>query len=66
LIASQKWVAEMVEAAGGDVVITPGTQASAEDIRRLDPEVIVAAWCGAGDRVPLEKIIVERGWQETE
>jgi iron complex transport system substrate-binding protein len=27
--------------------------------------VIVAAWCGAGERVPLEKIIVERGWQQT-
>jgi len=65
LIASQKWVAELVEAAGGDFVVTPGTQASAEDVRRLDPEVIIAAWCGAGDRVPLEKIIAERGWQET-
>lgn len=32
-------------------------------MRRLDPEVIVAAWCGAGDRVPLEKIVSERGWQ---
>lgn len=65
LIASQKWVAEMVEAAGGDFVGTAGIQASAEDVRRLDPEVMIAAWCGAKDRVPLEKIIVERGWQET-
>jgi iron complex transport system substrate-binding protein len=65
LIASQKWVAELVEAAGGDFVVTAGTQASAENIRRLDPEVIIAAWCGAGDRVPLEKIIAERGWQGT-
>ena len=28
---------------------------------RMDPEVIVAAWCGAGDRVPLEKIVRDRG-----
>jgi len=27
--------------------------------------VIVAAWCGAGDRVPLEKIIPKRGWEQT-
>jgi iron complex transport system substrate-binding protein len=32
---------------------------------RLDPEVVIAAWCGAGDRVPLEKIIVDRGWQQS-
>ena len=44
---------------------TPGRQASAEEVRRLDPEVIIAAWCGAGERVPLEKIIEERGWQRT-
>jgi iron complex transport system substrate-binding protein len=65
LIASQRWVAELVGAAGGDFAATAGTQASVEDIRRLDPEVIIAAWCGAGDRVPLEKIIAERGWQGT-
>jgi iron complex transport system substrate-binding protein len=65
LIASQKWVAELVEAAGGEFVGIPGRQASTEEVQRLDPEVIVAAWCGAGERVPLEKTIVERGWQRT-
>ena len=30
----------------------------------MHPEVVVAAWCGAGDRVPLQKIVRERGWQE--
>jgi iron complex transport system substrate-binding protein len=65
LIASQAWVAELLEAAGGQFVGTAGGQASAEDVRRLDPEVVVAAWCGAGDRVPLEKIVADRGWQGT-
>ncbi len=27
--------------------------------------MIVAAWCGAGDRVPLARIISDRGWQQT-
>ena len=27
--------------------------------------MIVAAWCGAGDRVPLEKIVARRGWEQT-
>jgi iron complex transport system substrate-binding protein len=65
LIASQRWVAELVEAAGGTFLGTPGAQISAEEIQHLDPEVIIAAWCGAGDRVPLEKIIPQRGWQQT-
>jgi iron complex transport system substrate-binding protein len=65
LITSQAWVAELVDAAGGEFVGKPGTQCAAGEIARLDPEVIVAAWCGAGDRVPLEKIIRDRGWSDT-
>jgi iron complex transport system substrate-binding protein len=65
LIASQRWVAELVEVAGGKFVGTPGQQISSEEVLRFDPEVMIAAWCGAGDRVPLEKIIADRGWQQT-
>ncbi len=69
IIASQPWVAELVEAAGGEFLGKPGSQCSAEEIARLDPEVIIAAWCGAGDRVPLARITSasasERGWSET-
>jgi iron complex transport system substrate-binding protein len=65
LIASQQWVAELVEAAGGEFLGAPGKQAKVDDVRRMDPEVMIAAWCGAGDRVPLEKIIAARGWQGT-
>jgi iron complex transport system substrate-binding protein len=65
VIASQPWVAELVNAAGGDFLGKPGAQCSTEEISRLDPEVIIAAWCGAGDRVPLAKITAERGWSHT-
>lgn len=65
IIASQMWVAELVEAAGGEFVGAPARQVTSEEILGADPEVIIAAWCGAGDRVPLEKIVRERGWQET-
>ena len=65
LIASGTWVAELVDAAGGDFIGDPGRQVTSDEILRLDPDVIVAAWCGAGDRVPLEKIIRDRGWQTT-
>jgi iron complex transport system substrate-binding protein len=63
LIASQGWVAELVEAAGGEFLGAPGRQISAEEVAHLDPDILVAAWCGAGDRVPLEKILRERNWQ---
>jgi iron complex transport system substrate-binding protein len=64
IIASQRWVAELVEAAGGQFVATAGRQVAREKIVELDPEVFIAAWCGAGDRVPLEKIVRDRGWQK--
>jgi len=42
----------------------PGKQVTPEAIYAADPDVLVAAWCGAGDRVPLEKIVAQRGWRE--
>ncbi len=63
LIISQTWVAELVEAAGGEFVGTPGAHTTAEAVMAENPDVIIAAWCGAGDRVPLEKVIASRDWQ---
>jgi len=65
LIASQLWVAELVEAAGGEFIGKPGAQTDAAAVRSAAPEVMVAAWCGAGDRVPLEKVIRGRKWENT-
>jgi iron complex transport system substrate-binding protein len=65
LIASQAWVAELVESAGGEFLGAPGRQISAEEVARMDPDVLVAAWCGAGDRVPLGKIVGDRNWRGT-
>ena len=62
VIASQRWVAELVEAAGGVMVGAPGEQTTAEAVAAQDPEVIIAAWCGAGNRVPLHKLIQREGW----
>ncbi len=64
IIASQPWVAELVEAAGGEVIGEPGKSISAETIAAAQPEVLIAAWCGAANRVPLEKIVRQRGWQK--
>jgi iron complex transport system substrate-binding protein len=64
LIHSQPWVAELVAAAGGEFLGTPGAHTAATAVAASDPDVIIAAWCGAGDRVPLTKIAADRHWQD--
>lgn len=63
LIHSQPWVAELVEAAGGEFVGEPGKTTTAEAVSANDPDIMIFAWCGAGDRVPLRRVIEKRGWQ---
>ena len=63
IIAAEPWVAELVEAAGGEFIGEPGKTTTEGDVATAQPDVILAAWCGAGDRVPLEKIVEQRSWQ---
>jgi iron complex transport system substrate-binding protein len=63
LIHSQTWVAELVSAAGGRFLGKPGSVTDAATIAAQDPDVLVFAWCGAGDRVPLARVIEQRQWQ---
>jgi len=60
IIASQGWVAELVQAAGGEFLPVPGSTTTPEAVLSANPDVFVASWCGAGDRVPLEKIFQDR------
>src|SRR6201996_2534302 len=62
LIHSQSWVAELVEAAGGKYLGEPGAHTTAEAIAEADPDVLLFSWCGAGNRVPLERVIDQRNW----
>lgn len=64
IIASQPWVAELIAAAGGEFVGQPGVTVTAESVAESQPDVLLAAWCGAGDRVPVEKIVAQRRWTE--
>ncbi len=64
LIRSQPWVAELIATANGQFLGTPGAHATAEEVAASDPDVLVFAWCGAGDRVPLSRVIAQRGWQQ--
>jgi iron complex transport system substrate-binding protein len=66
LIHSQHWVAELVGNANGTFLGTPGARTTAEAIAALpeadQPDVLLFAWCGAGNRVPLERVIAQRNW----
>ena len=53
-----------LEAAGGEFIGQPGATLDAQWPGMQPPEVVIAAWCGAGDRVPLEKIIRDRHWHD--
>ncbi len=63
LIHSQAWVAELVEAAGGKYLGEPGAHTTPEAVAEAGPDVLIFAWCGAGSRVPLERVIIQRNWQ---
>jgi iron complex transport system substrate-binding protein len=63
LIHSQHWVAELAEAAGATFLGEPGSHTTPEAVAADDPDVLLFAWCGAGDRVPLDRVITQRNWQ---
>jgi iron complex transport system substrate-binding protein len=66
LIHSQLWVKELVEAAGGLFLGEPGAVTSPQAVAQANPDVVIAAWCGAGDRVPLEKLAARPEWANTQ
>ncbi|MGB7198197.1 MAG: ABC transporter substrate-binding protein, partial [Acidobacteriaceae bacterium] len=63
LIHSQPWVKELIETAGGEFIGDAGKTTTAEAVAARDPDVLIFAWCGAGDRVPLARVIEQRNWQ---
>lgn len=63
LIHSQIWVQELVGASGGAFIGEAGKTTTTEEVMATDPDVLLFAWCGAGDRVPLSRVIEKRAWQ---
>jgi iron complex transport system substrate-binding protein len=63
IIRSQPWIAELISIAGGVFAGEPGKQTTAEQVATSDPDVLIFAWCGAGDRVPLKRVMEQRNWQ---
>ena len=64
LMTSPQWVETLLESAGGEFVCRPNSQVTAEEVAAADPEVILAAWCGLGNRTPLLELLQRPGWME--
>lgn len=63
LQSSQVWVAELVEACGGEFVPVPAARkVSAEEVIAAEPDLIVVAWCGTNDRSRPDVVRRRPGW----
>ncbi|MFI5127481.1 MAG: ABC transporter substrate-binding protein [Candidatus Acidiferrales bacterium] len=63
-ISSPPWVAELVEIAGGEMVVPAGEKVSDEDVARARPEVIVLAWTATGGKSKPEQALANPAWQD--
>ena len=63
-ISSPPWVAELVEIAGGEMVVPAGEKVSDADVARARPDVIVLAWTATGGKSKPEQALANPAWQE--
>lgn len=62
-ISSPQWVAELVEMAGGQMVLSPGERVSDEEVARANPDAIVLAWTATGDRANPNQVLQNPVWK---
>ncbi len=62
-ISSPPWVGELIEMAGGKMVLPAGKRVSDEEVRRARPDAIVLAWAAAGARSRRESALENPAWQ---
>ncbi|MFY9731293.1 MAG: ABC transporter substrate-binding protein [Candidatus Acidiferrales bacterium] len=63
-ISSPPWVSELVEMAGGEVVVPTGTRVTDEDVARARPDAIVLAWTAAGARSKPSSALRNAAWRD--
>jgi iron complex transport system substrate-binding protein len=63
-ISSPPWVKEIVEIAGGRMVVPPGEKIADADVARAKPEVIVIAWTATGHRATTGQSYANAAWQD--
>jgi iron complex transport system substrate-binding protein len=63
-ISSPPWVAELIEMAGGEMVLPAGEKVSDEVVARAQPEIIVLAWAAVGGKSKPEQALANPAWTE--
>src|SRR6202011_3214565 len=63
-ISSPPWVAELVEIAGGEMVVPAGERISHMQVADAKPEVIVLAWAATGAKAEPRKAYGVAAWRE--
>jgi iron complex transport system substrate-binding protein len=63
-ISSPPWVAELVEIAGGKMVVASGQRVTDEDVVAAKPDIIVLAWAAAGSRSQPASALQNPAWQD--
>jgi iron complex transport system substrate-binding protein len=61
-ISSPPWVAELVEIAGGTMVVPAGQRVSEENVANAAPQLVVLAWAATGDKSDPEKVYAVKEW----
>jgi iron complex transport system substrate-binding protein len=63
-ISSPPWVAELVEIAGGEMVVPAGEKVSEELVAAARPEVMVLAWAATGEKAEQERAYKVVAWKD--
>jgi len=63
-ISSPPWVAELVEIAGGKMVVAPGAHVTDEAVAGAKPDVIVLAWAATGNRAKAVTALRNPAWKD--
>jgi iron complex transport system substrate-binding protein len=63
-ISSPPWVAELVQIAGGVMVVPPGERVTDELVAVASPDVIVLAWAATGDKPNPRKTYELAAWKD--
>lgn len=63
-ISSPPWVAELVEVAGGRMVLPPGARVTDDEVARARPDIIVLAWAATGDRAKPSSALRNPAWKD--
>jgi len=61
-ISSPPWVAELVNLAGGKMIVPAGERVSDAQVAKAAPEVIILAWTATGDRADPRRTLDNPPW----